>query len=50
MEEQSGSKKGEEYVEAVYCHPVYLTHMQSDRATWGLIDKMACYFDIASKE
>ena len=24
-----GSKLGKEYVKAVYCHPVYLTYMQS---------------------
>ena len=29
MEEQTGSKLGKEYVNAVYCHPVYLTYMQS---------------------
>ena len=29
MEEQSGSKLGKEYVKAVYCHPAYLTYMQS---------------------
>ena len=29
MEQQTGSKLGEEYVKAVYCHPVYLTYMQS---------------------
>ena len=27
--EQTGSKKEKEYVKAVYCHPVYLTYMQS---------------------
>ena len=27
--EQTGSKLGKEYVKAVYCHPVYLTYMQS---------------------
>ena len=27
--EQTGSKKEKEYVKAVYCHPVYLTSMQS---------------------
>ena len=27
--EQTGSKSGKEYVKAVYCHPAYLTHMQS---------------------
>ena len=29
MKQQTGSKKGKEYVKAVYCHPVYLTYMQS---------------------
>ena len=29
MEQQSASKLGKEYVKAVYCHPVYLTYMQS---------------------
>ena len=29
MEHQTGSKLGKEYVKAVYCHPDYLTNMQS---------------------
>ena len=29
MEQQTSSKLGKEYVKAVYCHPVYLTYMQS---------------------
>ena len=29
MEEQTGSKLGKEYIKAVYCHPAYLTYMQS---------------------
>ena len=29
MEQQTGSKLGTEYVKAVYCHPAYLTYMQS---------------------
>ena len=29
MEQQNGSKLGKEYVKAVYCHPAYLTFMQS---------------------
>ena len=33
MEERTGSKLGKEYVKAVYCHPVYLTSMQSAAAT-----------------
>ena len=29
MEQQTGSKSEKEFVKAVYCHPVYLTYMQS---------------------
>ena len=29
MEQQTVSKLGKEYVKAVYCHPAYLTYMQS---------------------
>ena len=29
MEQQTGSKLGKEYVKARYCHPAYLTYMQS---------------------
>ena len=29
MEQWTGSKLGKEYVKAVYCHPTYLTYMQS---------------------
>ena len=29
MEQRTGSKLGKEYVKAVYCHPAYLTYMQS---------------------
>ena len=29
MEQQTCSKLGKEYIEAVYCHPAYLTYMQS---------------------
>ena len=29
MEKQTGSKLEKEYVKAVYCHPAYLTSMQS---------------------
>jgi len=27
--EQTGSKSGKEYIKALYCHPAYLTYMQS---------------------
>ena len=29
IEQQTGSKLGNEYVKAVYCHSAYLTYMQS---------------------
>ena len=29
MEQQTSSKSGKEYVKAVFCHPAYLTYMQS---------------------
>ena len=29
MKQQADSKSGKEYVKAVYCHPAYLTYMQS---------------------
>ena len=36
MEQQTGSKLGKEYIKAVYCHPDYLTYMQStSRETLG---------------
>ena len=28
-EQQTGSKSGKEYIKAVYCHPAYLTYIQS---------------------
>ena len=28
-EQQIGSKSGKEYIKAVYCHPAYLTYIQS---------------------
>ena len=29
MKKLTGSKLGKEYIKAVYCHPAYLTYMQS---------------------
>ena len=29
MEQRTSSKLGKEYIKAVYCHPAYLTYMQS---------------------
>ena len=38
MEQQTGSKLGNECVKAVYCHPAYLTYMQS--TSWKVLDWM----------
>ena len=38
VEQQTGSKLGKEYVKAVYCHPAYLTYMQS--TSWEMLDWM----------
>ena len=35
MEQQTGSKSRKEYVKAVYCHPAYLTYMQS--TSWEML-------------
>ena len=29
VEQERGSNMGKEYIKAVYCHPAYLTYMQS---------------------
>ena len=29
MEQHTGSKLGKKYIKALYCHPAYLTYMQS---------------------
>ena len=29
MEQQTGSRLGKKYIKAIYCHPVYLTYLQS---------------------
>ena len=38
MEQQIGPKMGKEYVKAVYCHPAYLTYMES--ISWEMLDLM----------
>ena len=35
MKQQTGSKLGKEYIKAVYCHPAYLTSMQS--TSWEML-------------
>ena len=38
MEQRTGSKQGKEYIKAVYCHPAYLTSMQS--TSWEMLGWM----------
>ena len=38
MEQQTGSELGKEYIKAVYCHPAYLTYMQS--TSWEMLGWM----------
>ena len=38
MKQQTGSKLGKEYVKAVYCHPAYLTYIQS--TSWEMLGWM----------
>ena len=38
MEKQTVSKQEKEYVKAVYCHPTYLTYMQS--TSWEMLGWM----------
>ena len=37
-EQQSGSKSGKEFIKAVYCHPAYLTYIQS--TSWEMLHWM----------
>ena len=36
MEQQTGSKLEKKYIKAVYCHPAYLTYMQS--TSWKTLE------------
>ena len=41
MEQQTGSKLGKECIKAVYCHPAYLTYLQSTSWDSGLDEALA---------
>ena len=49
MEQQSGSKLGKEYVKAVYCHPAYLTSMQSTSCEMLDLDEAQAGIKIAGR-
>ena len=41
MEQQTGCKQERKYIKAVYCHPAYLTYMQSIMRNAGLEEAQA---------
>ena len=47
MEQQTGSKQEKEYVKAVYCHPAYLTYMQS--ISWDGLEEAQAGLKIAGR-
>ena len=42
MEQWTGSKSGKEYVKAVYCHPAYLTYIQSESESVSCSVQFSC--------
>ena len=50
MEQQTGSKQEKEYVKAVYCHPAYLTSMQStSQKYWAGLEEAQAGIKIARR-
>ena len=49
MEQQTGFKLGKGYVKAVYCHPAYLTYMQSTPCDNARLDESQAGIKIARR-
>jgi len=49
MEHWTGSKLGKEYVKAAYCHPAYLTYMQSTSYEMARLDEAQVGIKIAGR-
>ena len=49
IEQQIGSKLGKEYIKAVYCHPAYLTYMQSTSCEIPSLDEAQAGIKIARR-
>ena len=49
MEQWTGSKLGKEYIKAVYCHPAYLTSMQSTSWEMAGVEKAQAGIKIAGR-
>ena len=49
MEQQTGSKQEKEYIKAVYCHPAYLTYMQSTSWKYAGLEEAQAGIKIAGR-
>ena len=49
MEQQTGPKSGKEYIKAVYCHPAYLTYVQSTSCEMPGLDEAQAGNKIAGR-
>ena len=49
IEQQTGYKSGKGYIKAVYCHPVYLTYMQSTSCEISMMDEAQAGIKIAGR-
>ena len=49
MEQQTGSKWRKEYIKAVYCHPAYLTYMQSEIMRNAGLDEAQAGIEISGR-
>ena len=49
MEQQTGSKLWKEYIKAVYCHPAYLTYIQSTSMRNAGLDEAQAAIKIARR-
>ena len=49
MEQQAGSKSQKAYIKAVYCHPAYLTYMQSTSWETGGLEEAQAGIKIARR-
>ena len=49
MKQQTGSKLGKEYIKAVYCHPAYLTYVQSTSCEMPGLDEAQAGNKIAGR-
>ena len=49
MEKGTGSKLGKEYIKAVYCHPLYLTYMQSESCKYARLDESQAEIKISGR-